>query len=114
MFGGVVVAQALSAAIQSVEGDVAPHSLHGYFLRPERPDAVELNVECIRDGRTFTTRRVILRQDGKDLFHATCSFYGGDSGAEYQLPMPDVPRPDDPPARNTPPAFDVRENYRTD
>lgn len=94
VFGGVLVAQALSAAMQTVQ-DRSPHSMHGYFLRPEKPGApVGLTVERIRDGRTFSTRRVTMRQDGKDLCHVSCSFHGDDVGPDYQMPMPaDVPPP---------------------
>jgi acyl-CoA thioesterase II len=94
VFGGVIVAQAVNAALQTVDPSRAMHSMHGYFLRPERPGAVDIDVERVRDGRTFSTRAVTLRQDGKELFRATCSFHGGDEGDEYQLTMRDVPGPD--------------------
>src|SRR5688500_7059139 len=109
VFGGVIVAQALSAAMQTTERPV--HSLHGYFLRPERAnEPIELAVERVRDGRTFSTRRVVITQDNKDVFHATCSFHGGDDGDEYQMTMPSVPAPDElPPSDWAPPPFEVRD-----
>jgi acyl-CoA thioesterase II len=97
VFGGIVLSQAINAALRTVETSRPVHSMHGYFLRPEQPAVpVEIEVERVRDGRTFSTRAVSMRQAGKELFRATCSFHGGDDGDEYQLPMAsDVPRPDE-------------------
>jgi acyl-CoA thioesterase II len=114
VFGGIVLAQAVSAALQTVDPSRAVHSMHGYFLRPERPGTVDVGVERVRDGRTFSTRAVTLYQDGRELFRATGSFHGGDEGDEYQLTMPpDVPSPDEiePEVRDVEddePWFDVR------
>jgi acyl-CoA thioesterase-2 len=106
----MIVAQALSAAMQTSERPV--HSLHGYFLRPQRAnEPVELTVERVRDGRTFSTRRVVTTQDSKDVFHCTCSFHGGDDGDEYQMPMPaGVPNPDGLVNEDWgPPPFEIRD-----
>jgi acyl-CoA thioesterase-2 len=94
VFGGFIVAQALSAAMQTA--DLPPHSLHGYFMRPEIANApVAITVDRVRDGKTFRTRRATLWQDDKELFEATVSFHGGDPGDEYQMPMPDASPPED-------------------
>jgi len=97
IFGGVIVAQALNAALQTVDGGMRPHSLHGYFLRAARPGGgVELEVDRLRDGRSFSTRHVTMRQDDRLVFWATSSFHADEQGDEYQLAMgPDVPSPDD-------------------
>src|SRR5207247_7232844 len=76
IFGGVIVAQALNAALQTVDGGMRPHSLHGYFLRAARPGGgVELEVDRLRDGRSFSTRHVTMRQDDRLVFWATSSFH---------------------------------------
>jgi len=89
LFGGMVMAQALSAAIQSVDGPLLPHSLHGYFLRPVVPGVeAELLVEPVRDSRSFATRQVTTIQGGLPAARMTCSFHVEEEGAEsYQLPM---------------------------
>jgi acyl-CoA thioesterase-2 len=95
IFGGVIVAQALNAAIQTVPDGPPPHSLHGYFLRAARPGPpVELVVDHVREGRSFTTRQVTMVQGERLLFSATSSFHGPEEGAEYELAMPDVPAPE--------------------
>lgn len=96
VFGGVIVGLAVGAVQQTVEPARRIHSLHGYFLRPGIANhEVEAVVEPVREGRSFTTKRVSLRQDGKATFEMTCSFHVGDEGDEYQLPMPaGVPRPE--------------------
>jgi acyl-CoA thioesterase II len=89
LFGGQVAAQALSAACQTVPPDRPPHSLHGYFIRPGRPDtALELVVERTRDGRSFTTRHVTAIQEGKAIFNLTASFHGTEEGLDWQVPGP--------------------------
>ena len=94
VFGGQVAAQALVAAGRTVEhGRV--HSLHAYFLRPGDPNAPILyEVDRIRDGRSFTTRRVVAIQHGQAIFNLACSFHEDEEGLEHQDPMPDVARPD--------------------
>ena len=95
LFGGFVVAQSLNAAIKTVSGDLRPHSLHGYFLRGvETGHDSELRVEHVRDGRTFTTRRVTTVQRGKEAFVATASFCVDEPGDEYQAALPEAPEPE--------------------
>jgi acyl-CoA thioesterase-2 len=98
LFGGQVAAQALSAAGRTVEGLLA-HSLHGYFLRPGDPDVPVLySVDRIRDGRSFTTRRVVATQRGRAIFNMACSFHKEEKGYEHQSPMPAAPEPEDLPS----------------
>ncbi|HEY1650320.1 MAG TPA: acyl-CoA thioesterase domain-containing protein [Acidimicrobiales bacterium] len=110
-FGGMVVAQALHAAIQTARPGVDVHSLHGYFLRPTPPGAETTHVvELVRDGRSFSTRQVTSQVEGKDTFRLTCSFHASEEGDEYQLPMEsDVPTPNDVEGFEAPFPFDVRE-----
>ena len=103
LFGGQVLGQSLAAAAATVERR-ALHSMHGYFLRPGAPDVpVEYAVERTRDGRSFTTRRVIGTQSDsrsgtprrETIFQMECSFHAEEPGWEHQAPMPDVPAPED-------------------
>lgn len=95
VFGGQVLAQALMAGGSSVPEGRAPHSLHGYFLRPGDPSTqIVYVVENSRDGRSFSTRRVIARQHGETIFHMTASFQVHEEGLDHQDAMPDVPGPD--------------------
>jgi len=88
LFGGVIVGQATSAAVQTVDDDRLLHSLHGYFLRPVRVGVpTELRVERVRDGRTFSTRRVSMTQDAKLAFTLTASFHTGGDYPLYGEPM---------------------------
>ncbi len=94
LFGGQVLAQALRAASSTVDGR-RPHSLHGYFMRagdPERPVLYE--VERIRDGSSFTTRRVVAVQNGEAIFNMDASFQIDEPGLSHEIAMPNVPRPD--------------------
>lgn len=94
VFGGQVAAQALVAAGRTVPTDRPPHSLHAYFLRPGDPGApIVYTVDRIRDGRSFTTRRVVAVQHGQQIFHLTASFHAHEEGMEHQEPMPAVPDP---------------------
>src|SRR5512136_268968 len=95
VFGGQVCGQALVAASRTVEtGRV--HSFHCYFLRPGDPKIPILyEVDRIRDGRSFTTRRVVAIQHGRAIFNLDASFHTQESGLEYHAPMPSVPSPDD-------------------
>jgi acyl-CoA thioesterase II len=94
LFGGQVAAQALSAAAMTVPADRPPHSLHGYFIRPGRPDAdLEMVVERTRDGRSFTTRHVTAIQEGKAIFNLTASFQVVEAGFDWQLPAPALSPP---------------------
>jgi acyl-CoA thioesterase-2 len=94
VFGGQVAAQALVAAGRTVElGRV--HSLHSYFLRPGDPRLPILyEVDRIRDGRSFTTRRVVAIQHGRAIFNLQCSFHADEPGLEHQVAMPEVPDPE--------------------
>ena len=94
VFGGQVAAQALMAAGRTVStGDV--HSLHAYFLRPGDPTVPILyEVDRIRDGRSFTTRRVVAIQHGEAIFNMSASFHVLEHGPTHQFPMPVVPDPE--------------------
>ncbi|MFF2526135.1 acyl-CoA thioesterase [Streptomyces liangshanensis] len=95
VFGGQVAAQALVAAGRTVPEDRGAHSLHAYFLRPGDPDApIVYSVDRIRDGRSFTTRRVVAVQHGQPIFHLSASFQLAEEGLEHQAPMPDAPDPE--------------------
>ncbi|MBP3985911.1 acyl-CoA thioesterase II [Pseudoxanthomonas helianthi] len=98
VFGGQVLGQALSAAQATVDGDSGrrAHSLHAYFLRAGDIDApIVYDVDRTRDGGSFSVRRVSAIQHGKVIFFCAASFQGEESGAEHQLSMPEVPRPED-------------------
>lgn len=95
LFGGLVAGQALRAATLTVPEERLAHSLHAYFLRPgdvKRPVIYE--VDRIRDGRGFTTRRVRAVQHGKAIFSLSASFQILEDGPDHQRSMPDVPTPD--------------------
>jgi acyl-CoA thioesterase-2 len=111
VFGGMVVAQALNAAMQTVPAGIEVHSLHGYFLRPTSPGSQTTHtVDKMRDGRSFSTRQVTSEVDGKETFRMTCSLHAPEEGDLYQLPIsPDVPRPTDIEGFEGPFPFDVRE-----
>ncbi|GGL94325.1 acyl-CoA thioesterase II [Pseudomonas asuensis] len=95
LFGGHVLGQALSAASQTVDASRQVHSLHGYFLRPgDVTIPVVYEVDRVRDGGSFTTRRVTAIQKGKPIFFCSASFQGLETGFEHQSDMPDVPDPD--------------------
>ncbi|HMK70489.1 MAG TPA: acyl-CoA thioesterase II [Xanthobacteraceae bacterium] len=98
VFGGQVIGQALVAACRTVE-EVAqrpPHSLHAYFLLGGDPKVpIIYEVDRIRDGRSFTTRRVMAIQHGHAIFSMEVSFHGAEQGLSHQFPMPDVPKPDE-------------------
>ncbi len=100
IFGGQVAGQALMAASRTLPADRAVHSLHSYFLRPGDPnEEIRYAVDRIRDGRTFSTRRVIAwqRRRGEDvaIFALTADASAGETPVvEHALPMPDVPAPE--------------------
>ena len=97
LFGGIVAAQALSAAYGTVD-ELHVHSLHSYFLRPGNPDMpVIYDVDRIRDGRSFVTRRVVARQDGEAIYNLSASFHRVEDGFSHQAAMPDVPSPGEAP-----------------
>ena len=99
-FGGQVAGQSLMAAINTVGDDRHVHSLHGYFIRPGHPkDPTIFQVDRLRDGRSFATRRVTALQDGEAIFSMSASFHLRDQeGIEHQDPMPSVIDPEEIPA----------------
>jgi acyl-CoA thioesterase-2 len=89
VFGGQVLAQALIAAMRTMVDDRAPHSLHSYFLRPgDITKQISFSVEILRDGRSFSARRVHALQDGQPIFSMIASFQDPDAGLEHQSLMP--------------------------
>lgn len=95
IFGGQVLGQALSAAAQTVTADRAVHSVHGYFMRAgdvRRP--ILYQVDRLRDGASFTTRRVAAIQEGEAIFSLEASFQGAEEGFDHQDAMPEVPPPE--------------------
>ena len=100
IFGGHVIAQALMAAYRTVE-DRLCHSLHAYFLRPGDPEVpVIYQVDRARDGGSFTTRRVVAVQHGRQIFNMSASFHVAEEGWDWQHPMPQVDPPEDWPTRD--------------
>lgn len=97
VYGGQVLGQALVAASRTVEDTSrVAHSLHGYFLRPgDTTIPILYNVDRIRDGRSFTTRRVVAIQKGQAIFNMAVSFQVHEEGLEHQISIPDVKGPDD-------------------
>ncbi|MDE2016602.1 MAG: acyl-CoA thioesterase II [Hyphomicrobiales bacterium] len=94
VFGGLVVSQALVAAQRTVEGR-APHSLHAYFMLGGDPEAaIVYQVERMRDGGSFTTRRTTAIQHGRPIFTMIASFQAEEPGFSHHVPMPDVPGPE--------------------
>ncbi len=95
VFGGQVLGQALSAAVQTVPPERHVHSLHAYFLRPgDVSKPIVYDVDRIRDGSSFTTRRVVAIQGGKAIFNLAASFQTIEAGLEHQDPMPEVAPPE--------------------
>ncbi len=106
IFGGQVIAQALAAAYRTVP-DRLCHSLHGYFIRPGDPSIpVIYSVDRARDGGSFTTRRVIAIQHGKQILNLAASFHVDEAGWDYQHPMPQVDGPEGLPNR-----AELRDRY---
>jgi acyl-CoA thioesterase-2 len=98
VFGGQVIGQALVAATRTVEGR-PPHSLHAYFLLAGDPKVpIIYEVDRIRDGKSFTTRRVVAIQHGQPIFSMSVSFHADETGLEHQARMPAVPKPDELPS----------------
>jgi acyl-CoA thioesterase-2 len=96
-FGGQVLAQALIAAGRTVDPARMLHSMHGYFLLPGRTDTTMVyDVEAIRDGRSFSSRRVVARQGGQVIFYLSASFHIAEEGFDHLDPIPEgVPGPDE-------------------
>ncbi|MEH6500572.1 MAG: acyl-CoA thioesterase II [Pseudoalteromonas distincta] len=96
LFGGQVLGQSLSAASQTVDALRHVHSVHGYFLRPgDATLPIIYQVDPLRDGGSFTTRRVQAIQKGKPIFTMICSFQGDEEGYAHHAEMPDVPGPEE-------------------
>ena len=94
IFGGQVVAQCLMAANQTVEPELSAHSLHAYFLRAGDPSSpIDFEVDPIRDGRSFSTRRVVARQKGEAIFNTSISYHCEEEGVSHCFTMPEVPAP---------------------
>ena len=96
VFGGQVAAQALVAAGRTVDPDRKVHSLHSYFLRPGDPSIpIVYEVDRIRDGKSFATRRVIAIQHGRAIFNLAASFQVEEPGPDHTMAMPEVPDPEE-------------------
>lgn len=107
VFGGLVAGQALLAAGRTVPEERHVHSLHAYFIRPGDPEVpIVYDVDRVRDGRSFTTRRVSAIQHGKPIFTLSASFHKEEPGLDHQIPMPDVPPPEELPS--------IRDRLRTE
>ncbi len=95
VYGGQVIGQSLSAARYTVDSDRSVHSFHSYFLHPGDPTkAIIYDVENLRDGRSFSTRRVKAIQNGRPIFYLTASYHGEQPGFEHQNPMPEIKGPE--------------------
>lgn len=96
VFGGQVAAHALVAATRTVDPAYVAHSLHSYFLRPgDTKVPIVYDVDDLRDGRSFATRRVVARQHGRPIYFMTANYQRPEDGLEHQDAMPDVPAPED-------------------
>ena len=101
LFGGQVVAQCLLAAYETVEEHLTAHSMHCYFLRAGDANVpIELEVDPIRNGRSFCTRRVVARQKGEAIFNTSISYHVHEEGMSHSLSMPDVISPQEAAALN--------------
>jgi acyl-CoA thioesterase-2 len=99
VFGGQVAGQALVAAGRTVPADRPVHSLHAYFIRPGDPSVpIVYMVDRVRDGRSFTTRRVSAIQHGKTIFTLSASFHHPEPGPRHAVRMPEVPAPEQVPS----------------
>lgn len=94
VFGGQVLGQALMAASLTVDATRPVHSMHAYFLLPGEHAPIDYSVDRVRDGRSFTTRHVLARQEGRIIFEMAASFQTADRGVEHQLPMLAVEGPE--------------------
>ena len=96
VFGGQVAGQAMVAATRTVDPSQQAHSMHGYFLRPgDMQAAIVYEVDNIRDGKSFATRRVQAIQHGRPIFSMLVSFHVAETGYTHQMPIPDVPGPEE-------------------
>ncbi len=107
VYGGQVIGQALVAAVRTVEPDRLAHSMHAYFLLPGDPKVpIIYDVDRMRDGKSFATRRVTARQHGHPIFSMLVSFHTHEEGLTHQAQMPDVPPPEQLPTEK-----EVRAKY---
>jgi acyl-CoA thioesterase-2 len=96
IFGGQVLAQSLNAAVRTVDSQRIAHSMHAYFLRPGNPSKqIVYEVDPIRDGKSFTTRRVVAKQDGVAIFNTSVSFQTEEPGLSHQFERPQVTAPEE-------------------
>jgi acyl-CoA thioesterase-2 len=96
VYGGQVIGQALVAAVRTVDAARSPHSMHAYFILPGDPKVPLIyDVDRIRDGKSFTTRRVTARQHGHPIFSMLVSFHEHEDGLDHQAEMPDVTPPEE-------------------
>src|SRR5690625_1785197 len=96
VYGGQVLAQAIIAAVRTLEPERMIHSLHGYFLRPgDLEEPITFAVERLRDGRSFSARRTHAIQFGKPILSMIASFQEEQPGLEHQDEMPSVPAPEE-------------------
>jgi acyl-CoA thioesterase-2 len=95
LFGGMVAAQSVVAAYRTIADDRPLHSLHAYFLRPGRHDRpIRFTIDRIRDGKSFSTRRVVAHQGGEAIFNLAASFAHPEPGISHQSAMPEAPPPE--------------------
>ena len=107
VYGGQVLGQALVAAVRTIEVPHLTHSLHGYFMLPGDPKApIIYQVDRLRDGKSFSTRRVTAIQHGKAMFAMSASFHKEEDGYDHQSQMPDVPPPE-----NLPSEKELKESF---
>lgn len=116
VFGGQVLAQSLNAAVRTVTPEKVPHSLHGYFLRPgDFNHPIIFEVDPIRKGRSFSTRRVVARQNGEAIFNSSISFHKVEESPSHQMNLNEnVPPPEDVEADGDRIARLIRENPQID
>ena len=96
VYGGQVIGQALVAAVRTVDASRSPHSMHAYFILPGDPKVPLIyDVDRIRDGKSFTTRRVTARQHGHPIFSMLVSFQEHEEGLDHQAEMPKVTPPEE-------------------
>ena len=113
VYGGQVIGQALVAAVRTVDASRPPHSMHAYFLLPGDPKVpIIYDVDRIRDGKSFTTRRVTARQHGHPIFSMLVSFHVHEEGLDHQAKMPDVPPPENLPTEAEMRAQDAADHAR--
>lgn len=97
VYGGQVLAQSINAAARTIESDRQPHSMHAYFLRPgDAKHPIIFDVDPIRDGGSFNTRRVVAKQNGSAIFNCSISFQKIEEGLEHQMDLPEgTPMPEE-------------------